>query len=239
MVPIPMPTTGSPFPDLREQVVNSEGRLKMRSRPATTIFCASPNLLNEPRRPCSNQQFQEFLLKFYVHYTAVGQQKHQRTDPDFYPVCLHAGQQEASTGTSPALLTLGRMSTGIVSVRARAAVGGHAGRFSQPTTPRTALSYPTLANRLQSAQGPGHRGGCPGVSRCVSATGDSVRLHLHDFQGKLVYLNFWKTHQWSLCLRDLAYAQDLNRTLRGQEHRTFVNIALDENEKALGGSSLR
>ena len=64
--------------------------------------------------------------------------------------------------------------------------------------------------------------------KLLSATGDSV--HLHDFQGKLVYLNFWKSTN-GLCLRDLAYAQEMMRKFEGK-NITFVNIALDENEQA-------
>ena len=48
------------------------------------------------------------------------------------------------------------------------------------------------------------------ISRCP-LTGDTV--HLHDFAGKQVYLNFWKTTN-GLCLRDLAHAKELMRTLK-------------------------
>ena len=64
--------------------------------------------------------------------------------------------------------------------------------------------------------------------RLPTAAGDSVNLK--DFQGKLVYLNFWKSTN-GLCLRDLAYAQDLIRRFDGK-NIVFVNIALDENEQA-------
>ena len=62
--------------------------------------------------------------------------------------------------------------------------------------------------------------------RLLSASGDSVRLS--SFQGKLVYLNFWKTTN-GLCLRDLAYAQDLAKRFEGK-NIVFVNVALDELE---------
>nr|WP_236018638.1 redoxin family protein [Hymenobacter sp. BT559] len=62
--------------------------------------------------------------------------------------------------------------------------------------------------------------------RLLSAAGDSVRLS--SFQGKLVYLNFWKTTN-GLCLRDLAYAQDLAKRFEGK-NIVFVNVALDELE---------
>ena len=51
--------------------------------------------------------------------------------------------------------------------------------------------------------------------RLVNAQGDTVSLH--DFAGRLVYVNFWKTTN-GLCLRDLAYAPGPDSALRGQEH---------------------
>ena len=51
-----------------------------------------------------------------------------------------------------------------------------------------------------------------------------------DFAGKQVYLNFWEMTN-GLCLRDLAYAKELMRTLEGR-NIVFINIALDENEGA-------
>jgi thiol-disulfide isomerase/thioredoxin len=64
--------------------------------------------------------------------------------------------------------------------------------------------------------------------KLASATGDTVNLH--DFQGKLVYINFWKSTN-GLSLRDLAYAQEMMRKFEGK-NIVFVNIALDENEQA-------
>ena len=65
------------------------------------------------------------------------------------------------------------------------------------------------------------------ISRCP-LTSDTV--HLHDFAGKRVYLNFWKMTN-GLCLRDLAHVKELMRTLEGR-NIVFTNIALDENEGA-------
>jgi thiol-disulfide isomerase/thioredoxin len=60
--------------------------------------------------------------------------------------------------------------------------------------------------------------------RLTSAAGDSIQLS--SLQGKLVYLNFWKSTN-GLCLRDLSYAQDLARRFEGK-NIVFVNVALDE-----------
>ena len=45
-----------------------------------------------------------------------------------------------------------------------------------------------------------------------------------------MYLNFWEMTN-GLCLRDLAYAKELMRTLESR-NIVFINIALDENEGA-------
>ncbi|WP_179287733.1 hypothetical protein, partial [Enterococcus faecalis] len=52
------------FPDLREQVVSTEGRLTMT--PNYYDYLRDPNLLND-QTAVGNEQFQEFLLN-YIHY---------------------------------------------------------------------------------------------------------------------------------------------------------------------------
>ncbi len=204
------------FPDLREQVVNTEGRLALS--PAYYDFLRDPNLLND-QTAAGNQQFQEFLLNF-IHYTAA-QQKHQRVDPDFYPVCYNLASKRLY-GTSR-LLTLGRIlqeSFRFGHVRQSAAMLAD---FRSLDPQRRFL--PTLESDFNQHKALAIGSAAPDF-RLVSATGDSVRLS--SFQGKLVYLNFWKTTN-GLCLRDLAYAQELNRRFEGK-NIVFVNVALDEME---------
>ena len=204
------------FPDLREQVVGTESRLVMTA--GYYDFLRDPSMLND-QSAVGNEQFQEFLLN-YVHHMAA-QQKHQRTDPDFYPVC-YALASKRLYGTMK-LLTLGRIlqeSFRFGHVRQSAAMLADYRSLDSHKLYLTALErdfgrHQALAIGSQAPD-----------FRLVSATGDSVRLS--SFQGKLVYLNFWKTTN-GLCLRDLSYAQDLAKRFEGK-NIVFVNVALDELE---------
>lgn len=204
------------FPDLREQVVSTEGRLAMT--PGYFDYLRDPNLLND-QTAVGNEQFQEFLLN-YIHYTAA-QQKHLRTDPDFYPFCYALASKRLNGQMR--LLTLGRIlqesfrfghvrqsSAMLADFRALDARKRYIGALDNDFNKHKALAIGSQAPDF----------------KLLSATGDSVRLS--SFQGKLVYLNFWKSTN-GLCLRDLAYAQDLNKRFEGK-NIVFVNVALDELE---------
>jgi thiol-disulfide isomerase/thioredoxin len=206
------------FQDLREQVVNTEGRLKMA--PDYYNFLREPGLLNDPNAAMS-ELYHEFLLN-YVHF-AVAQDKHQRTDPDFYPAS-YALASKKLTGPTRAII-LGRIlqeSFRFGHVKQSAAMLADFRNYD----PRNQY-FPILQNDFDQ-----HKEfaiGAPAPDfKLPTATGDTV--HLHDFAGKLVYLNFWKTTN-GLCLRDLAYAQEMMRKFEGK-NIAFINIALDENEQA-------
>ncbi|MFC7666787.1 TlpA family protein disulfide reductase [Hymenobacter humi] len=206
------------FQDLREQVVNTEGRLKME--PNYYNFLREPGLINEPTA-VQSELYHEFLLN-YVHF-AVAQDKHLRTDPDFYPAS-YALASKKLTGPTRAII-LGRVlqeSFRFGHVKQSAAMLADFRNYD----PKNQF-YPTLQSDFDQ-----HKSfaiGAPAPDfKLATATGDTVSLH--DFAGKLVYLNFWKTTN-GLCLRDLAYAQELIRKFEGK-NITFINIALDENEQA-------
>jgi thiol-disulfide isomerase/thioredoxin len=57
---------------------------------------------------------------------------------------------------------------------------------------------------------------------------EGKHVSLHDFKGKLVYLNFWNS-KCGLCQLDLPYALELEKEL-ASEDVVFVNIGMDENE---------
>ena len=206
------------FQDLREQVVNTEGRLKMA--PDYYSFLREPGILNEPNA-AQSELYHEFLLN-YVHF-AVAQDKHQRADPDFYPACYALAVKKLGGPTRAVIL--GRIlqeSFRFGHVKQSAAMLADFRNYDSKNQ-----YFPTLQADFNR-----HKDfaiGAPAPDfKLVSATGDTV--HLHDFQGKLVYLNFWKSTN-GLCLRDLAYAQELIRKFEGK-NITFINIALDENEQA-------
>ena len=206
------------FQDLREQVVNTEGRLQMT--PDYYHFLRAPGLLNDPNAGLS-ELYHEFLRN-YVHF-AVTQDKHLRTDPDFYPASYALARKKLS-GPSRAIV-LGR-------ILQESFRFGHVGQAAalladfRSYDPQNEY-YPTLLADFNQ-----HREfaiGAPAPDFSLpTATGDTVRLR--DFAGKLVYLNFWKSSN-GLCLRDWPYAQELMRVLEGK-NVVFVNIALDDQEQA-------
>lgn len=204
------------FVDLREQVVNTEGRLTMS--PGYYDFLRDPNLIND-QTAVQNEQFQEFLLNF-IHYMAA-QQKHLRTDPDFYPICYSLASKRLN-GTSR-LLTLGRVlqeSFRFGHVRQSAALLADYRGLDTKKFYLSALDSDFNKHKAMAIGAP-----APDF-KLLSATGDTVKLS--SFQGKLVYLNFWKSTN-GLCLRDLPYAQDLNKRFEGK-NIVFINVALDELE---------
>ncbi|MBD2766870.1 TlpA family protein disulfide reductase [Hymenobacter sp. BT664] len=206
------------FQDLREQVVNTEGRLKMG--PTYYSFLEDPGLLNNPNA-IQSEMYHEFLLN-YVHF-AVAQDKHQRSDPDFYPAS-YALASKKFTGTTRVII-LGRIlqeSFRFGHVKQSAAMLADFQNYDAK-----GQYYPTLQDDFNRHKEFAIGSPAPDF-KLATATGDTVRLR--DFQGKLVYINFWRTTN-GLCLRDLAYAQELIRKFEGK-NIAFVNIALDENEQA-------
>jgi peroxiredoxin len=206
------------FQDLREQVVNTEGRLKMS--PDYYNFLREPGLLNDPNA-AQSELYHEFLLN-YVHF-AVAQDKHQRTDPDFYPACYALAGKKLNGPTRT--IILGRIlqdSFRFGHVKQSAAMLADFRHYDAHDQ-----YYPLLISEFDQYKDFAIGAPAPDF-QLPTVTGDTVRLH--DFVGKLVYLNFWKTTN-GLCLRDLAYAQELMRKFEGR-NIVFINVALDENEQA-------
>ena len=207
------------FQDLREQVVNTEGRLKMAADYYN--FLREPGLLNEPNA-AQSELYHEFLLN-YVHF-AVAQDKHQRADPDFYPACYALAVKKLG-GPTRAII-LGRIlqeSFRFGHVKQSAAMLADFRNYDGRNTyyPTLQATISTGTRTLPSApRRPTSSWPRPPATRCTCTTSP----------GKLVYLNFWKSTN-GLCLRDLAYAQELMRKFEGK-NIVFVNVALDENEQA-------
>ncbi|MCC2545695.1 TlpA family protein disulfide reductase [Hymenobacter sp. BT175] len=206
------------FQDLREQVVVGQNRMKMSE--GYYDFLKEESLINNPGAITSDL-YHEFLLN-YVHFSAVAA-KHQRTDPDFYRVCYDIAKKQLTGPAQP--IIMGRVlqeSFRFAHVKQSAAM-----LEEFRAVDAKGLYLPLLQHDFDQ-----HKTfaiGAPAPNfKLVSVTGDSVSLR--DFQGKLVYLNFWKSTS-GLCLRDLPYAQDLARKFEGK-NIVFINIAFDENEPA-------
>ena len=206
------------FQDLREQVVNTEGRMKMA--PDYYNFLNDPKLLNSVEAE-ESELYHEFLIN-YVHFAAA-QANHKRADQDFYPASYALAAKQL-TGVTRAIV-LGRVmqeSFRFGHVRQSAAMLADFKKYDPKNT-----YYPTLKTDFDQHKGFAIGAPAPDFA-LTTATGDTV--HLHDYAGKLVYLNFWKSTN-GLCLRDLAYAKDLIGRFQNK-NIVFVNVALDENEQA-------
>ena len=206
------------FQDLREQVVATEGRLKMT--PEYYSFLTDSKLLNNPAAARS-EQHQEFLLN-YIHHTAV-MANHQRNDPDFYWVCYELAKKQLSGPVKP--LIMGRIlqeSFRFGHVKQSAAMLADYRKVDSKNE-----YYPLLQRDFETHKAFAIGSQAPDF-KLVTTTGDTVSLR--KFAGKLVYLNFWRTTS-GLSLRDLPYAQDLARKFEGK-NIVFLNIALDDNELA-------
>lgn len=206
------------FQDLREQVVATEGRLKMS--PTYYDFLNDKSLI-ENTSASSNGLYQEFLLN-YIHHLATSGGK-QRTDPDFYQKCYELASQRLSGSIKP--IVLGR-------ILKESFRFGHIKQSAAMLDEYRAVEkanqyYPVLKADFEL-----HKDfaiGAPAPNfRLVSTNGDTTSLR--QFAGKLVYLNFWRTTS-GLALRDLPYAADLAKRFEGK-NIVFLNVALDENEGA-------
>ena len=206
------------FQDLREQVVITEGRLKMT--PTYYDFLKDPVLINNADA-AQSELYHEFLVN-YLHYAAAAAH-YQRTDPGFYTYSFTLAGKEL-TGPIRSIIQ-GRVLEesfrfGHVKYSTAMLAEYHA------ADPQSKY-YPTLLADFNQ-----HKDfaiGAPAPEfRLPTVAGDSVSLR--NYVGKLVYLNFWKSTN-GLCLRDLVYAQDLIRRFENK-NIVFINIALDENELA-------
>lgn len=206
------------FPDLREQMVTSEGRLTMS--PSYFAFLEVPGLLSDVSAS-KNEQYQEFLLN-YVHHQ-VAAHNHKRTDADFMVVSYMVAAKRLSGDAR--LATLGRIlqeSFRFGHVQQSAAMLAEFAALDarKAYTAELQADFEQRRSLAIGAQAPDFE--------LQSATGEVVKLS--SFRGKLVYLNFWKTNN-PLCLRDLPYAQDLSKRFEGK-NVVFLNIALDEQESS-------
>ncbi|WP_084708768.1 TlpA family protein disulfide reductase [Hymenobacter norwichensis] len=206
------------FQDLREQVVATEGRLKMT--PTYYDFLNDKSLISN-EAAMKSETYQEFLLN-YVHYSAVAAGK-QRNHPDFYQVCYDIAKTQLSGTVRPVIM--GR-------VLQESFRFGHVKQSAAMLADFQAIDtqnryFPVLQQDFET-----HKSfaiGAPAPDfELTSANGETVRLQ--DFRGKLVYLNFWRTTS-GLCLRDLPYAAELAKKFEGK-NIVFINIAIDDNEGA-------
>ncbi|GAA3938357.1 TlpA family protein disulfide reductase [Hymenobacter algoricola] len=206
------------YQDLREQVVATEGRLKMS--PTYYDFLKDQALINNPAA-IRSELYQEFLLN-HVHYLATSS-GHLRSEPNFYQVCYDLAKSQLTGPTRP--IVMGR-------VLKESFRFGHVKQSAAMLADFRAADpkgeyYPLLAQDFETHKAFAIGALAPNF-HLVTAKGDSVSLQ--SFRGKLVYINFWRTTS-GLALRDLPYAAELIKKFDGK-NIVFLNVALDENEPA-------
>ena len=206
------------FQDLREQVVATEGRLKMS--PSYFEFLNDKKLINN-EAALQSEMYQEFLLN-YIHHLASAAGK-QRSDPDFYQVCYDMAKNQLSGSVRPVII--GRVmqeSFRFGHVRQSEAMLADYKNIDTKNryTPVLRQDFETHKAFAIGSMAPDFK--------LTTAKGDTVSLQ--NFRGKLVYINFWRTTS-GLSLRDLPYAADLAKKFE-DKNIVFLNIALDENEGA-------
>jgi len=206
------------FQDLREQVVATEGRLKMT--PSYYEFLNDKTLINNAAA-VQSEQYQEFLLN-YIHYLATSSGK-LRSDPDFYQVCYDMAKNQLTGPAKP--IVMGR-------VLKESFRFGHVKQSAAMLEDFRAVDaknqyYPLLKQDFDTHKAFAIGSPAPDF-RLISSKGDT--LSLKNFAGKLVYLNFWRTTS-GLALRDLPYEAELAKKFEGK-NIVFLNVALDDNEGA-------
>jgi thiol-disulfide isomerase/thioredoxin len=204
------------YQDLREQVVPTEGRLTLS--PTYYDFVRDLTPLNDFSAGQS-EHYQDYLLHFIAF--AATQQQHQRTDTDFYPFCYNLAYKHLRG--LPRLMTLGRILQ--ESFRAAPVQQSQVLLAHYQQLDGRQLYGPTLAADFAQHQALAIGTAAPPL-RLPTTAGDS--LSLSDFQGKLVYLNFWKSTSGP-CLYDLAHLQELQQQFANRD-LVFISIDLDEEE---------
>lgn len=202
------------YQDLREQVVNNEGRLNLT--PGYYEFLRvthldAPGALKSPN-------YQTFLTN-YLNWQ-MKELGHSRSSPTYFTECYALAKEKFSGEVEAVMLARVlrdsfrngyiQQSTALFDdYRQTVDVAGKYVPLLIPeyeTTRQLALGAPAPAFALTTLKG------------------DTVSLR--KLQGKMVYLTFWKTSS-GVALRDLPYHQDMVRQLQNK-NVAFVSVGLDD-----------
>ncbi len=206
------------YQDLREQVVNNEGRLQLS--PSYYDFLRVTHLDAEGALRSPN--YQTFLTN-YLNWQ-MKENGHSRANPTYFTECYNLAKEKLSGEVERVML-------------ARVLRDSFKNGYVQQSTALfddyrqnidVAGKYvPLLLPEFEATRYLALGAPAPELS-LTTLKGDTVTLK--KLQGKLVYLTFWKTTS-GVSLRDLPYQQDLVQRLNGK-NVTFVNIAFDDDREA-------
>ena len=201
------------YPDLREQIVNGEPRIKLSADYYN--FLHDPAVVPGPAGAASSPQYQEFLLS-YLHYQvpAAGTAANA---PGYYPACYQFVKQHLAGPLQRQLL--GQVLTETIRLghveHATALLADFA--TTAPPAWTAALAEDLAAHRT-------HAIGALAPALPLRTTTNKP-LRLRSFRNKLVYVMFWDSRLAS-SRRELPYLKDLIKHLNGKPV-VFLNVALD------------
>ena len=205
------------YQDLREQVVNNEGRLQLS--PGYYDFLRVTHL--DAAGALKSPNYQTFLTN-YLNWQ-MKENGHVRSNPAYYTECYNLAKEKFSGEVETVMLArvlrdsfkhgYVQQSTALFDdYRQHIDTGGKYVPLLTPefeATRHTALGAPGPAFALTTLKG------------------DTVTLK--SLEGKMVYLTFWKTSS-GVSLRDLPYHQDLVHRLKGKKVE-FVSIGFDDDRE--------
>jgi peroxiredoxin len=206
------------YQDLREQVVNNEGRLQLS--PGYYDFLRVTHL--DDAGGLRSPNYQTFLtnyLNWQMRENGVA-----RSNPTYFTDCYTLAKGKFSGEVEAVML-------------ARVLRDSFRNGFIQQSTALfedyrqtvdVAGKYTPLLQTEYDASKALALGSPAPAFELLTPKGDTVSLK--SLQGKMVYLTFWKTTS-GVSLRDLPYHQDLARKLNGKG-AVFVSIALDDDRAA-------
>ncbi len=202
------------YQDLREQVVNNEGRLNVS--PAYYDFLRVTHL--DAVGALHSPNYQTFLTN-YLNWQ-MRENGHARSSPTYFTECYALAKEKFSGEVEAVMLArVLRDSFRNGYVQQSTALFDDYRQNVDVTGKYVPLLQPEFDATRQLALG------APAPDFALTTIkGDTVSLK--KLRGKLVYLTFWKTSS-GVSLRDLPYHQDLVRRLKGK-NVTFVSIGLDD-----------
>jgi thiol-disulfide isomerase/thioredoxin len=204
------------YPDLREQVVGTEGRLKLS--PGFYDFTRDPTVVPGTETAASSPAVQEFMLN-YVHYQVRAEGK-SLTDPGYYPACYQLAARTFKGPLRP--IILGRI------LLETFRLGHHAHATAMLADYTASVQAPPAWLALLRRDLDAHAEmaiGTPAPPLPLrTAEGDSVQLAV--YHGQLVYVMFWDS-RLPLSQREMPYLKEVVKEFAGKPI-VFVSAAFDE-----------
>ncbi len=206
------------YQDLREQVVNNEGRLQLS--PGYYEFLRTTHL--DASGGLRSPNYQTFLNN-YLNWQ-MRENGHARANPDYFTECYKLAKEKFSGEVEAVMLARVLRD----SFRNGYVQQSTALFEDYTTTVDVAGKYVPLLQAEYDATKTLALGAPAPEFQLTTLAGDTVTLK--RLERTMVYLTFWKTTS-GVSLRDLPYHQDLVHKLHNKGVK-FVSIALDDDREA-------